>query len=80
MLKFWNQLVKFEHLACLFSTLVYNGKSVSVGPIGIKCKNNVRPMVTFDEKSGCSMFICTSPIFAIYSAWFLIQVFWNSLN
>lgn len=30
-------------------------------------------MVFFYEKSDCSMFICTSPIFAIYFAWFLMK-------
>lgn len=48
-------------------------KIASVGPIGIKWENNVRPMVFFYEKSDCSMFICTSPIFAIYFAWFLMM-------
>lgn len=48
-------------------------KIASVGPIGIKWENNVRPMVFFYEKNDCSMFICTSPIFAIYFAWFLMM-------
>lgn len=73
--KFWNQHVKCEHLACLFSIsfMMKNCKCRSHWYYYVNGKIMWDPWFSFMKKSDCSMFICTSPIFAIYFAWFLMM-------